>query len=906
MAVGDNNLNINLEVSISGDNTAKERLKSLQSFVEQTERKASLLSRMRVNAVINAVDRASRVIRSVTTAAEKLKPVKTITIEAYDKASGVIRRVVDLATRPLTILGAGAGATAAITYPLKLAGNMEQANVAMTTLLGNQDKAKKFMDQLTDFAVKTPFEMPQLLDGSRRLLAFGFAAESVIPMLTAVGNAASGLGLGVEGMNRIILALGQMRAKGKVQGEEMLQLTEAGINAWDMLAKAMGKTTAQVMKMSSDGLIPAQQAIDILIKGMNEQFKNMMDNQSRTLFGLFSTIKDWANLKFFWAFGEGIRQGILPPLMKFVDLLSNNDAAAKKVQDTLMSLGRTLSNWVVTKIKEAYQWFQKLIGDEQFRKLDLGGKIIYVLDKALDGVNQWMDGPGGKKVGELFQKLGVIAGKAWLHGIMSLLGGAGSNISQGNFAGGLAMLLAANMMGGGLLLQGVGLVLRGAGAAGRGFLNLLRRSGSVSAGQVASVAEETATTTRAIGVGGLLSRAGGALRPLGRALIPLGIGLDLFSIFRSSPEDRAKAIGGTAGRWGGALAGAKLGAAGGAAVGSVIPGVGTAVGAGVGAFLGGVGGYFAGGAIGEKIGASWGKIKSAANDAWGSIKQKASDTLNWISTHLTLESLAKGAGYVYGYLEETIFNGGWWNQKWEAVKTWTNNAWSGMVGVWNSTKTTISETLFSGDWWAAKWEAVKTWTNNAWADSVSIWEGIKTTISNTLFSGKWWAEKWNYVKSFGSDALGFAKNKWDEISSAFNAGREEGRKAAMGTPAPDYNAFRALKGYASGGILTMPHVGMVAEQGPEAIIPLSSRLRSRALDLWRQTGEYLGVKPYADGGFVEAVPAMAGVGDGGGVNITISGLAINLLASEIDEDTLALRVGRVIVGEIKKAFDNRA
>lgn len=56
--------------------------------------------------------------------------------------------------------------------------------------------------------------------------------------------------------------------------------------------------------------------------------------------------------------------------------------------------------------------------------------------------------------------------------------------------------------------------------------------------------------------------------------------------------------------------------------------------------------------------------------------------------------------------------------------------------------------------------------------------------------------------------------------------------------------------YANGGILDNPHVGMVAEDGPEAIIPLSGKRRSRGLDLWKRAGELLGVKPYANGGIV--------------------------------------------------------
>ncbi len=169
---------------------------------------------------------------------------------------------------------------------------MEQAQIGFTTMLGSAEKANAFLEQMADFAAKTPFEFPDLLESAKRMLAMGFAAGDILPTIEAVGNAAAGLGLGREGINRITLALGQMQAKSKVTGEEMRQLTEAGVPAWQMLAEAMGVSTAEVMKMSEKGLIPANKAIQILTDGMNKRFPDMMKNMENTWQGVTSTIKD--------------------------------------------------------------------------------------------------------------------------------------------------------------------------------------------------------------------------------------------------------------------------------------------------------------------------------------------------------------------------------------------------------------------------------------------------------------------------------------------------------------------------------------------------------------------------------------------------------------------------------------
>lgn len=206
---------------------------------------------------------------------------------------------------------------------------MQQAQIGFTTMLGSADRAAVFLDDLAAFAAKTPFEFPELLDASKRMLAYGFEAGRVLPIMEAVGNATAGLGMGADGINRIILALGQMRAKGKLSGEEMRQLTEAGIPAWEMLANAMGKTTAEIMDMQQKGLIPADKAIDMIIEGMNKKFPDMMKNMENTWEGVTSTIKDVWNMTI-GAIGENLFKGLLSWLQGVRDFATDFYAVFRK------------------------------------------------------------------------------------------------------------------------------------------------------------------------------------------------------------------------------------------------------------------------------------------------------------------------------------------------------------------------------------------------------------------------------------------------------------------------------------------------------------------------------------------------------------------------------------------------
>ena len=192
----------------------------------------------------------------------------------------------------MSIAGVAASLGALGVKAVQAAGNFQQVQAAMTNMLGSAERAKNLLGQLQDFAAKTPFEFNDVAAASQKFLAFGFTAEQIISTLRAVGDAAAGVGLGKEGIDRITLALGQMAAKSKVQSDEMLQLTEAGIPAWQMLADKIGTSVPQAMDMVSKGAVDAQTGLQALVGGMEEKFGGMMAQQSQTITGTWSNMMD--------------------------------------------------------------------------------------------------------------------------------------------------------------------------------------------------------------------------------------------------------------------------------------------------------------------------------------------------------------------------------------------------------------------------------------------------------------------------------------------------------------------------------------------------------------------------------------------------------------------------------------
>ncbi|MGG3801795.1 phage tail tape measure protein [Metabacillus fastidiosus] len=191
----------------------------------------------------------------------------------------------------------------------------------------------------------------------------------------------------------------------------------------------------------------------------------------------------------------------------------------------------------------------------------------------------------------------------------------------------------------------------------------------------------------------------------------------------------------------------------------------------------------------------------------------------------------------------TIFNGEWWSEKWNGAIAWGSDKWGNIVESWNSFTTALGDTVFNSEWWSTKWTETTEWGKGVWEGATDTWNSFVEAMGNSLFNKEWWTSKWESAISWGQGKWAKVKEWFDGVSGSFNEGREAGKSAATG-------GNTKIQKHAKGGIITRPHLGLVGEAGPEAIIPLSSSRRGRALDLYAQTGQALGVRPYADGGIV--------------------------------------------------------
>jgi tape measure domain-containing protein len=233
------------------------------------------------------------------------------------------------------VLGpAMAGAVAAVGVGKLVSGAIsravsdEQMQVSFEVLVGNAAKAKETIASLRKLGAETPFEFPELADAGKKLIAFGEGADTVTDTLRRIGDISSGIQAPIGEIAEIY---GKARVQGRLFAEDINQLTGRGIPVLQEFAKQLGVTDAEVKKMASDGKISFANLEQAFLSLTSEggKFGGMMARQSRTVGGLWSTLKDtWGEVLL--SFGQPVNDALRPLLDESIGLVGSlRDNAAR-------------------------------------------------------------------------------------------------------------------------------------------------------------------------------------------------------------------------------------------------------------------------------------------------------------------------------------------------------------------------------------------------------------------------------------------------------------------------------------------------------------------------------------------------------------------------------------------------
>ena len=210
----------------------------------------------------------------------------------------------------LPILGAAKAA-------VESSAQMEMLQASFTTFLGNADQASLLMNNIIQMAAKTPFVTTDLASGAKMLMQYGIATKDVIPDLRMLGDVSAG---NSEIFNRLVYAFGQISSNGKLMGQDLRQMSEAGFNPLYVISQKTGESMENLRKRMAAGGIAASEVADALRIATSEggKFFGGMERGSQTFTGLVSTLKDNIGIM-----GRSISDSFIPALKNIVKELSN-------------------------------------------------------------------------------------------------------------------------------------------------------------------------------------------------------------------------------------------------------------------------------------------------------------------------------------------------------------------------------------------------------------------------------------------------------------------------------------------------------------------------------------------------------------------------------------------------------
>lgn len=228
----------------------------------------------------------SEMRRSATRVEKRLKRISTTAKREGDTIDRALRKIGKAIGGYFSI----EAATRFIRKMVQVRGEIEALEVSFSTLLGSQTKAATMMEELKNFASTTPMLLGDLAKGAQTMLGFNIESERVVELLKAIGDISMG---NSERFQSLVLAFSQMSSTGKLMGQDLLQMINAGFNPLMEISEKTGKSIATLKDEMAKGAISVEMVTDAFLSVTQEggKFHGMLEKQGQTLRGSFQQLQ---------------------------------------------------------------------------------------------------------------------------------------------------------------------------------------------------------------------------------------------------------------------------------------------------------------------------------------------------------------------------------------------------------------------------------------------------------------------------------------------------------------------------------------------------------------------------------------------------------------------------------------
>lgn len=210
---------------------------------------------------------------------------------------------------------------------VRVRGEFQAADTAIQTLLGSKEKADELMSQVREYAKISPLEFSDVTQATQMMLGFNIEVEKVPRYLQAIGDVSMG---DTQRFNSLTLAFSQMSAAGKLMGQDLNQMINAGFNPLQIMADKTGKSIATLKDEMSKGAISAEMVQQAFIDATSAggKFYNMSENASKTINGQLSMMQD-AMDSVFNELGQKSEGVIIKGIQTTTSLIENYETIGK-------------------------------------------------------------------------------------------------------------------------------------------------------------------------------------------------------------------------------------------------------------------------------------------------------------------------------------------------------------------------------------------------------------------------------------------------------------------------------------------------------------------------------------------------------------------------------------------------
>lgn len=266
-------------------------------------------------------------------------------IDKMNQVKGEIRKTSGLATSTAGDFGklgkavAGAFSVAVVSALgkeiVKVRGDIQALEQSFNVLAGAKGGA--LFEEIRRFAIETPLGMQELAKSAQTLLGFNIEAERVMPLLRQIGDISMG---DAQKMQSLTLAFAQMSSTGKLMGQDLMQMINAGFNPLEVISEKTGKSIGELRKEVENGAISAEMVADAFATATGEggKFNGMLEQQSKGIKGMVSNfegaVEDMLN-----KIGEQSEGLITGAIGVATDLVENYEQVGKVLLDIVAAYG---------------------------------------------------------------------------------------------------------------------------------------------------------------------------------------------------------------------------------------------------------------------------------------------------------------------------------------------------------------------------------------------------------------------------------------------------------------------------------------------------------------------------------------------------------------------------------------